>query len=83
MDDAIKVLKGVGDPSLGEWAEQHMAIHIRRRLSVQEQIRKGLCMRDLRGSAEGETRAARILRLLPWAKELVRSELEQTRGVEG
>ncbi len=76
LADAMKALHGVGDPSLGEWVEQYMAIHIRRRLSLQEQIRKGLTMRDLRGSPEGRQRAVRILALRPWAKELVRSEME-------
>lgn len=54
---ANKVLDGVGDARLGEWEEQHRALHVRRRLTAAEQLRVGPVV-DVRRTAEAITRAA-------------------------
>ncbi len=74
-DDAMRALHGVGDASLGEWEEQGGAIHIRRRLSLQEQIRKGLSMQDLRGTHLEKERVAALLSAQPLAAPVIQWEL--------
>jgi hypothetical protein len=55
-EEALKVLHGVGDPSLGEWHEwSGVAYHIRRRLTEREQTRVGDVV-DVRGTPEGTRR---------------------------
>lgn len=62
--EAERQLRGVGDPTLGEWREwTGRAFHIRRRLSATEQRRVGPVV-DIRGSAEAQRRAARLGDLL-------------------
>ncbi len=49
-------MKGIGDASLGEWVERTpKAVHIRRRMSEQEQMVIGEA-RDIRGSEEAAER---------------------------
>lgn len=58
---ALAALKGVGDPSLGEWRERGAAgvFHIRRRLTDAElQLAGGLQVRDIRGTPEERKRFA-------------------------
>lgn len=63
---AHRALRGVGDASLGEWEEQGKhALHVRRRLSLQEQAEAKLDMRDIRGTEEAKRRAAKVVRVHP------------------
>jgi hypothetical protein len=64
-----RVLRGVGDPSLGEWWESGRdALHCRRRLSALEQAQVGPVV-DVRGTPEARRRAValgdRILNIPP------------------
>jgi hypothetical protein len=62
---ALAALRGVGDPTLGEWEEwTGRAFHVRRRLSAAEQRRVGDVV-DIRGTPEVEQRLARVRHLLP------------------
>jgi hypothetical protein len=62
---ALAALRGVGDPTLGEWREVGTrACHVRRRLSGVEAARVGP-VRDLRGDRESLTRLWRALQWLP------------------
>lgn len=55
---AMRVLAGVGDASLGEWAEAgERAWHVRRRLSAAEEALVGPAL-DRRGTDEYERRLA-------------------------
>jgi hypothetical protein len=56
--DADRVLRGLGDPRLGEWREWTGTgyLHIRRRLSAAEQARVGP-VADIRGTEEARARA--------------------------
>lgn len=51
----MRALRGVGDARFGEWVEHGIrAVHVRRRLSLVEQMATGLVIRDVRGTAEAE-----------------------------
>lgn len=64
FDIALDALKGVGDASLGEWRDVgDKAVHVRRRLSVQEQAVIGAAC-DLRRSDVGVERLEKALRWL-------------------
>lgn len=63
---AEKVLRGVGDASLGEWRDVgDGAVHLRRRLSALEQAQRGLVVRDVRGTPEADELLAPVRHLLP------------------
>lgn len=65
--EAVRQLRGVGDPSLGEWREwSGRAFHIRRRLSEAEQRRVGPVV-DVRGTSEAARRASALGDLLVYA----------------
>jgi hypothetical protein len=60
-------LEGVGDSRLGEWIEQGSTpnvVHLRRRLSVEEQSGVGPAV-DVRGTDEARLRYAAVFRYLP------------------
>lgn len=57
-----RVLDGVGDKRLGEWAERHEAMHLRRRLSASEQEIVGPVV-DIRRTAEAVQRAMPLAKL--------------------
>lgn len=58
-------LEGVGDAQLGEWVERsRVAVHIRRRLSAEEQLLVGAVV-DLRATAEGRARYDAMRGLIP------------------
>lgn len=60
-------LEGVGDASLGEWAERTpRAVHVRRRLTLAEQLSVGDA-KDLRGTREALDRYRAAARRLPAA----------------
>lgn len=72
---ALRALEGVGDASLGQWEEGgRSAYHIRRRLSMREQLERGLAMRDIRGTEEAAQRLAEIVRLVPQVAALALQE---------
>lgn len=63
---AERALLSVGDAALGEWREQtDYTVQLRRRLSVQEQIRHGITLRDIRGSEEERNRLTVLFDALP------------------
>lgn len=67
---ARHALRGVGDPTLGEWVEYgRIAVHVRRRISLAEQFNIGPAV-DIRGTAEVGERLAAVRHLLPteWAE---------------
>lgn len=52
---AVRAVQGVGDATLGEWVDiGDIAVHYRRRLSVNEQLEHGLVVRDVRDTEEAE-----------------------------
>lgn len=59
---ADRVLDGVGDARLGEWAERHGAFHLRRRLSAKEALTVGPVI-DVRRTDEAIRRAAPLAEL--------------------
>ncbi len=62
---AVEALAGVGDPALGEWHQwTGKAYHIRRRLTLQEQLEVGQVV-DVRGTPEYAERLAPFLHVLP------------------
>lgn len=62
---ALAVLDGVGDESLGQWEEEgEIAYHIRRRVSAIEAETVGP-LRDIRGTPEVEQRLSPVRHLLP------------------
>lgn len=62
---AFEMLEGYGDASLGEWIEDRpKALHLRRRLTVDEQARVGDPM-DCRGTEEGKRRLLAIENMFP------------------
>jgi hypothetical protein len=63
---ALGQLSGVGDRRLGEWEEQWMAYHVRRRLSAEEQQLVGDVV-DIRRTPEAVERAARCGAMLRFA----------------
>lgn len=57
VDRAMRVLRGVGDASAGEWIEvTSRAVHVRRRLSADEVEMSGLTPRDIRFTDEAVAR---------------------------
>lgn len=75
---AMLALDGVGDASLGEWTEYHGAVHIRRRLSIREQIAAGLQMIDLRGTKEAKDRILKIVQAVPCVRSIAMAELSES-----
>jgi len=67
-ETARRMLEGVGDSTLGEWVTKMNAVHVRRRLSIQEAIAAGLAMRDLRNTEEGSDRMKKLLQQAPALK---------------
>lgn len=64
-NQALEILKGVGDPDLGEWSQKtSRAYHLRRRLSAKEQERIGPAI-DIRGTDEEIRRMNLIFEYLP------------------
>lgn len=77
---AERALQGVGDAALGEWEEMgKSAFHLRRRLSVAEQIEAALSMRDIRRTDEGVRRAREICMIVPQVAKIASSEIEEGR----
>ena len=64
LEQALRVLRGVGDAHLGEWSEWGNAFHLRRRLSAKEQERVGV-LRDVRGTPEAKARLDAVRQWLP------------------
>lgn len=65
---ARSALSGVGDASLGEWFEKghNGIVHLRRRLSVDEQEAFGVTeVRDIRGTEEERIRLAVVMDARP------------------
>lgn len=66
LDRAMRHLRGVGDPTLGEWVEHTpRATHLRRRLSAAEVAASGCVMRDVRGTPEADLLLAPYRHRLP------------------
>ena len=82
MHAAMRALEGVGDPALGEWVETHSAVHIKRRLSMQEQITSGLQMIDMRGTEQGKERIMKIAQVVPQIRPFSMNELHQSSNAE-
>lgn len=62
---AERALRGVGDPE-HEWrATGALAVHLRRRLTLDEQAATGLVIRDVRGTPEAVARLNTVRRWLP------------------
>lgn len=62
---AVMALTGVGSATHGEWWEdppppEAVAVHLRRRLSPEEQVEFGVYVRDIRGSVEHIERAYEV-----------------------
>lgn len=72
--EALKALNGVGDRSLGEWFETHKAFHVKRRLSMTEQIASGLTTIDLRGTDHGYRLLHNLVRVVPAMKQFAMRE---------
>jgi hypothetical protein len=72
---ALDALRGVGDPTLGEWRQvgdrSPRIVHVRRRLSREEaaQIPGGL--RDIRGTPEQAQRITALLKDAPYLARAV------------
>jgi len=65
---AERALAGVGDPELGEWRERGRRgiVHLRRRLSADEQRRARIGEpRDVRGTPEEARRLRAVAAYLP------------------
>jgi sugar/nucleoside kinase (ribokinase family) len=61
---ALRLIRGVGDESLGQWIEHTTrATHVRRRLTKQEST--GLTLVDIRGTDEATRRLDVVRPLLP------------------
>ena len=75
--EALKALDGVGDESLGEWFEVHEALHVRRRLSISEQLMRAIDAVDLRCTDEGYQKIQRLLRAVPMMKQFALEEFER------
>lgn len=72
---ARQALAGVGDASLGEWIETSPAgiVHVRRRLSHEEQTASGIaCARDIRGTLEERERVLRLVADAPYLAGMFR-----------
>ena len=66
LAQANRVLISCGDAALGQWVEHlqgSRVLHMRRRLSAQEEARVGP-VRDLRGTAEWDARLDRVKEIL-------------------
>lgn len=81
-EQAMKILDGVGDESLGQWEERGAsAYHIKRRLTEEEQSSVGVAC-DIRGSQEADERLQRAWRwlgkrprfILDFAREEIQEE---------
>lgn len=73
---ARKALRGVGDATLGEWAEMGTpgsgVLHVRRRLAAWEQHRFGIReVRDIRGTLEETWRLKSLVRDAPHLGQLL------------
>lgn len=79
---ALASLDGVGDASLGEWTEYRGAIHIRRRLSIREQIEACLQMIDLRGTKEAAARISKIVQVVPSVRSIAMAELNESSNAQ-
>lgn len=56
----------MGDATLGEWTDLGAtALHLRRRLSLEEAAYYGLRVRDIRGTPEVDVRLAKVRQWLP------------------
>jgi hypothetical protein len=73
---ALRALNGVGDESLGQWElGGRSAFHIRRRLSIREQVAAGLAMRDIRGTQEAKERARAVYLVVPRLRAFAMTEI--------
>ena len=77
---ARRMIRGVGDASLGEWVERERTtpegiavVHVRRRLTPAEQARVGP-VRDIRGTPELRSRATIISRQIGVPVEVLMRE---------
>ena len=73
----MDALVGAGDESLGQWIDEVTAIHVRRRLSMQEQLEHGLSMIDIRGTPEAKRRADNVVRVLPRMRDIAETEIRE------
>lgn len=78
---ALRYLAGVGDKDGGEWHEwTGYAIHVRRRLTVEEQASIGDAL-DCRGTEEGQRRFDAVKAILPVAAlKIAEEELNHVRS---
>jgi hypothetical protein len=61
----MRAIRGVGDLAF-EWHEWGMlAVHVRRRLTLDEQAATGLVMLDIRGTPEAAARLDAVRKWLP------------------
>lgn len=80
---ALRALDGIGDAMLGQWEHDRAAYHVRRRMSIAEQVRAGLAMRDVRHTPEARERVKQLMSGFPIGPqrlrliELAREELEE------
>lgn len=76
---AERALLSVGDAALGEWREQtDFTVQLRRRLTMQEQLRYGVAMRDIRGTAEESERLSRLFsEVSPQARAAIRGAMNK------
>jgi hypothetical protein len=73
-EQALKVLKGVGDPDMGQWEEMSdKAYHVRRRVTPQEA--PGLTVVDVRKTQEALERFEQMRLYLP--RQLIPRALEE------
>src|SRR5262245_14213140 len=77
QDIAMRALEGVGDAALGAWVQVgHRGpsgapiVHVRRRLSMQEQIAYALQVVDLRDTKQGKERVLKVCQQYPALKSL-------------
>lgn len=72
---ALRALDGVGDEALGQWEQGgELALHIRRRLSLVEQIEAGLSMRDIRKTQEAMNRVQLLIADVPQVAQFAYAE---------
>jgi hypothetical protein len=72
-------LEGVGDAALGEWVQVgnpgpngSRIVHVRRRLSLQEQIGSALSVVDMRNTKQGTDRVRKLCEQYPSLLQLAR-----------
>jgi hypothetical protein len=75
IECALESIEDAGDISLGQWIEEFTAVHVRRRLSMREQIESGLTMIDIRGTPEAKIRASKIVRVVPRIRLMAEAEI--------